>query len=115
MKIYWPRTLRSSLKRISPNLTNTLSITLPRSCVQIHPSTLITSLLGRLLTLLSQQKAVSLLKRNTVSRVLVIWREARWVCRLGDLAVVDLLQRVDALAGRVKGVHKMHGCGLVFN
>ncbi len=30
---------------------------------------------------------------------------------LGDLAVVDLLQGVDALAGGVEGVHKMHGEG----
>lgn len=32
--------------------------------------------------------------------------------RLGDFAVVDLLQGVDALAGSVKGVHEMHGCDL---
>ena len=32
--------------------------------------------------------------------------------RLGDLAIVDLLQSVDALASRVEGVHKMHGYGL---
>jgi hypothetical protein len=30
------------------------------------------------------------------------------VRRLGDLTAIDLLQRVDALAGRVEGVHEMH-------
>ena len=32
---------------------------------------------------------------------------------LGDLAVVDLLEGVDALAGRRHGVHQMHGGGLI--
>ena len=34
---------------------------------------------------------------------------------LGDLAIVDLLQRVDTLAGRVEGVHKMHFGGSIFS
>ena len=63
-------------------------------------------------TLLRQQKAISLLNSNTVSRVLVIRGKSRRVRRLGDLAVVDLLQGVNALAGCVEGVHEMHGCGL---
>lgn len=33
---------------------------------------------------------------------------------LGDLAVVDLLEGVEALAGGRHGVHKMHGGGSLF-
>ena len=45
-----------------------------------------------------------------VPRVLVVRREPRWVRRLGDLAINDLLQRVLALAIRTEGVHEMHDC-----
>jgi hypothetical protein len=62
---------------------------------------------GRL-TLLSQQKSVSLLQRHTMSRVLVVRRKASWVRRLGDFARNDLLEGVDTLASGVGGVHKMH-------
>lgn len=64
------------------------------------------------LTLLRQKQSISLLQRNPMSGVLVIWREARRVCRLGDLARDDLLEGIDPLAGAVDGVHEMHGCGL---
>jgi hypothetical protein len=33
---------------------------------------------------------------------------------LGDLAVVDLLEGVEALAGGRHGVHQMHGGGILF-
>ena len=45
-----------------------------------------------------------------IPRVLVIRREPRWVRRLGDLAIHNLLQRVLALAIRSEGVHEMHSC-----
>jgi len=63
-----------------------------------------------LVLLLHHEQTVALLERNPVPRVLVIRREPRWVRRLGDLAINDLLQRVLALAIRSEGVHKMHGC-----
>lgn len=72
--------------------------------------------LGKL-TLLSDQKTVSLLQGNTMSGVLVVWREASWVSRLGDLkrsspgswlGVSDLLEGVKALALWRKSVHQMH-------
>jgi hypothetical protein len=62
------------------------------------------------LTLLRQKQTVSLLDGDAVPRVLVVGREARGVGALGDLAINDLAQRVDAL-GRVLGVgdvHQMH-------
>jgi hypothetical protein len=62
---------------------------------------------GRL-TLLSQKQSISLLQRNAVPRVLIIWRESRRVCGLGDFASNDLLQRVDTLARGIESVHKMH-------
>lgn len=43
-----------------------------------------------------------------VPRVLVIRRETGRVRRLRDLAVDNLLQRVDALAIRAERVHEMH-------
>ena len=46
-----------------------------------------------------------------VPGVLVVGREASRVGGLGDLAVVDLLEGVEALAGGRHGVHKMHGGG----
>lgn len=49
-----------------------------------------------------------LLDRHAVSRVGVVGREARGVCRVGDDAVDDLLKRVDALAIGTEGVHEMH-------
>lgn len=91
-----------------------------------------------LLTLLSDEKTVALLESDSVSvrsfwsafllshmrqlhsasffgmlhssvpRVLVVWREPRRVCRLGDFGTGDLLERVDALALGIEGVHKMH-------
>jgi hypothetical protein len=71
------------------------------------------------LTLLCQKQAIALLDGDPVPRVLVIGREPRWVGRLGDFAVNDLFERVDAL-GRVLRVgdkHKMHAarrCELCF-
>lgn len=47
-----------------------------------------------------------------VPGVLVVGREASRVGGLGDLAVVDLLEGVDALAGGRHGVHQMHGSGI---
>lgn len=44
----------------------------------------------------------------SVPRVLVIGREAGRVRRLRDLAVHDLLQRVNALAIGAERVHEMH-------
>ena len=46
-----------------------------------------------------------------VPGVLVVGREASRVGGLGDLAVVDLLKGVEALAGWRKSVHQMHGGG----
>ena len=46
-----------------------------------------------------------------VPGVLVVGREASRVGGLGDLAVVDLLEGVEALAGGRHGVHQMHGGG----
>merc|ERR1712230_50558 len=63
-----------------------------------------------LILLLHHEQTVALLERNPVPGVLVVGREPRWVRRLGDLAINDLLQRVLALAIRSEGVHKMHGC-----
>lgn len=48
-----------------------------------------------------------------MSAVLIIRAEACWMRALGHLGVVDLLQRVDARAFGIEGVHKMHGCCLV--
>lgn len=50
-------------------------------------------------------------RRDSLPGVLVVGREARRVGGLGDLAVVDLLEGVDALAGGRHGVHQMHGGG----
>jgi hypothetical protein len=46
-----------------------------------------------------------------VPGVLVVGREASRVGGLGDLAVVDLLEGVEALARRRHGVHQMHSGG----
>jgi hypothetical protein len=46
--------------------------------------------------------------------VLVVGGEASGVGGLGDLAVVDLLEGVEALAGGRHGVHEMHGGGSLF-
>ena len=43
--------------------------------------------------------------------VLVVGGEASRVGGLGNLAVVDLLEGVEALAGGRQGVHQMHGGG----
>lgn len=64
-------------------------------------------------TLLCQEQSVALLDGDTVPRVLVVWGETGWVRALADLAVDDLLERVDAL-GRVRwvwDVHEMHARG----
>lgn len=60
------------------------------------------------LTLLGQEQPVSLLQRHPMSRVLVIRRKSRRVSRLGHFARNDLVQRVNALAIGINGVHKMH-------
>lgn len=62
-----------------------------------------------LLTLLGQEQGESALQRNTLARPLVVGREARRVRRLGDLAVGDLFEGVEAGAAGVEGVHQMHG------
>jgi hypothetical protein len=46
-----------------------------------------------------------------VPGVLVVGREASRVGGLGDLAVVDLLEGVEALASGRHGVHQMHSGG----
>jgi hypothetical protein len=46
-----------------------------------------------------------------VPGVLVVGREASRVGGLGDLAVVDLLEGVEALARGRHGVHQMHSGG----
>lgn len=59
--------------------------------------------------LLRWQKTETLLQGDSVSRVLVIWGESRWVGRLGDLAGLGvLLEGVDSLAVWASGVHQMH-------
>lgn len=55
------------------------------------------------------QAAKSLAQQVAVLAPLIVRREARRVCRLGDLALEDLLQGVGALAwGRVDVAHQMH-------
>lgn len=61
-----------------------------------------------LLTLLRQKQVKATLQRNALARPLVVGREARRVRRLGDLAVGDLLEGVQAVAAGVEGVHEMH-------
>lgn len=61
-----------------------------------------------LLTLLRQEQVKATLQRNALARPLVVGREARRVRRLGDLAVGDLLEGVEAVAAGVEGVHEMH-------
>jgi hypothetical protein len=66
-------------------------------------------------TLLCQEQSVALLDGDPVPRVLVVGRKPCWVGRLGDFAVNDLFERVDAL-GRVLRVgdkHEMHAAGRV--
>lgn len=65
--------------------------------------------LHSLLLLLSQEQVKATLQRDALTRPLVIGGEARRVRRLGDLAVGDLLQGVEAVAVGVEGVHQMHG------
>ena len=48
---------------------------------------------------------------QVVPGVLVVGREASRVGGLRDLAVVDLLEGVEALARGRQGVHQMHGSG----
>ena len=60
-------------------------------------------------TLLCQEKPVSLLECDAVSRVLVVGRESGRVRAFGHGAIEDLAECVDALARcRVFSVHKMH-------
>lgn len=47
-----------------------------------------------------------------MSRVLVVGGEARRVCGFGDFASDHFLERVDALACVIEGVHEMHGGGV---
>jgi len=84
----------------------------------------------RLTEELGEEKAVALLEGDTLPAhivratfilprialeslpgVLVVGGEAGRVGGLGDLAVVDLLEGVEALAGGRHGVHQMHGGG----
>lgn len=51
-------------------------------------------------------------RTSVLPRVFVVWGEPRWVCRLGHLAVGDLLERVVAPAIRIEGVHEMHFSGV---
>jgi riboflavin biosynthesis pyrimidine reductase len=62
------------------------------------------TIIGRGTGLLSEQEAVTALQGDTVARVLVIGGETSRVSRLGDLAVNNLLQRVDTLAIGAQGV-----------
>lgn len=58
---------------------------------------------------LGWQQTESLLQGNSLSGVLVIWRESSRVSRLGDLTVSsDLVQGVDSLAIWAQSVHQMH-------
>lgn len=66
-----------------------------------------------LLTLLRQKQVKATLQRNALTRPLIIGRKARRVRRLGDLAVGDLLEGVEAVAAGVEGVHQMHDGRLV--
>lgn len=60
-------------------------------------------------TLLCQEKAVSLLECDAVSRVLVVGRKSGGVCALRHGTIEDFAERVDALARRrVLSVHQMH-------
>lgn len=60
------------------------------------------------LTLLSDEEAVALLEGDAVTGVFVVGGEASRVGRLCDFGAHDLLERVDALAVGVEGVHQMH-------
>lgn len=61
------------------------------------------------LLLLSWQKVVSLLQGNSLSGVLVVWRESGRVSGFGDLAVGgDLVQSVNTLTVGSQSVHQMH-------
>lgn len=62
----------------------------------------------RLLTLLRQEQVEAALQCDALARPLVIGREAGGMRRLGDLAVGDLLEGVEAVAAGVEGVHQMH-------
>jgi hypothetical protein len=66
-----------------------------------------------LLTLLGQEQGKSALQSNTLARPLVVGGDARGVSGLGDLAVGDLLEGVEAVAAGVEGVHQMHSGRLV--
>jgi hypothetical protein len=64
---------------------------------------------GQKLTLLRHEQPISLLQRHAMSRVLIIGRKPRRMRALCDFSTGNLLQRVDALAGGIEGVHEMHG------
>jgi len=61
-----------------------------------------------LLLQLDQEQAKASLQGDSLSGPLVIGREARWVRRLGDLAVSDLFEGIQAVAIVVESVHEMH-------
>jgi len=67
----------------------------------------------RNLTLLRQKQPISLLQRNPMSGVFIIWRKPRRMRRFGDFSRNNLLQCVYTLALLVEGVHEMHICGLL--
>lgn len=60
------------------------------------------------LTLPGHEQVEPLPQRDAVARPLVVGREAGRMGGLGDLAVHDLLEGVEALAARVEVVHEMH-------
>jgi hypothetical protein len=66
-----------------------------------------------MLTLLRQKQSISLLQRNTMSRIFIIRRKPRRMRTLRHFSTGDLLQRIYALAGGIEGVHEMHGVSCV--
>lgn len=63
-------------------------------------------------TLLGKEETESPLQGDPLAGVLVVGGEAGRVRRLGDLAVEDLLQGVDAVAVLTLDVHEMHFAGV---
>lgn len=61
------------------------------------------------LLLLSHQQSITFLERHSMSRVLIIGREAGWMSRLRHLPSHNLVKRILAFAICIKRIHEMHG------
>lgn len=62
--------------------------------------------------LLHKQQTISLLQRNSMSRIFIIRRKSGWMRTLGHLTTDDFLKGIDALSRWVEGVHEMHFDGV---